>query len=521
VLLLASCEEAPPAAVPAGADQTRCDEQVAALADDLQRFIDGFAGMSALEYATDAEAVDGTDLQATIEQRQRRLLELDCDPDETRERLESELERVRGEGVIANAIADGLRAEVLGIPGRSSESIAVSPEDDLAAIALTAAPGSTLELSAGDHHVDEPVLVVQSLRIVGAGTDETRIVSTADETAISVLESGGLELADVSVHHEADATSAVLLVLSPRHALRDTRITGARAGEDGSGGIGVLLMATPRLGPTRGGAEDDLDGRLERVEVSGSEGPGLVVQGTSTPTIVDARLSDNGICGICYLGNAGGTLADSEVTGNEVGVFVAGSASPEVVGTTIATNTTDGILVEGRARGSFRDNEVVENGERGVTITADAAPGLSGNRIADNGEVGVAVSGSSRAVLEGNEITGHEVGVWIEGTASATVEGNELTGEDGVGLAVVGTARATATGNRIVRYSLGIELREGAWAELRDNVVEGSLEAAIVLRDESEAVGGGNRCEDVPLAAVTFDSSVLDLDGAGCPHQDG
>jgi parallel beta-helix repeat protein len=512
-ILAAGCSTPTSEPDPAATARTACDEQIASLVAELQLYVDGFEASGALAYATGVDLPDPDDVERALEQRRQGLEQLGCDPIRSQQVLSQRLDGLQGDGGIADAVARSLRATLLGGGGEEPRELDVEPGDDLAAIAVTAPGGSTLRLSAGEHHLDDPIIVAAPLRIVGAGQDRTRLVSAGEEAALIVLASAGLHLSDLTIRHEAEETAAVVVLLSPRATLEDVTVRGARSQGDGLGGVGVFVEVE-QLGPAQGrDLLPEVTGTLlSGLTVQDNDGPGIAVTGPSSPRVVDAVVRDNGLCGVCFLGVGGGSLEGSTVSGNLAGVVVAGRAAPRIVGNRIDGNDSDGILFEAGGRGTVEDNDVVGNQERGITLTDDAAGTFHRNRIGDNSEVAVAVVGSATATFADNEMTGHPIGVWVDESADVELGDNRIDAEGEVGVIVTGEARGTLDANTIQRHRYGVELREDAIADLQANRIEVTDVVAVIVRDRARVTGQANTCVAQDAGVLLLDDATSDLD---------
>lgn len=536
--LLAACSSDPgPDAAPP--DRALCERQIRSVVDELQAYVDGFNGISALEYVVGTGVPDPGSVERALLRHGERLEGFECDPVESGRRLRSEMGRLRGDGALADAIADTLRLRVAGMRTDLPREIEVDVDDDLPSLAATAPPGSTLRLSPGEHRAEQPVVVPDTMTIIGAGQEHTRLTSTADGSAVMALESAELELADLTVTHDSVVTSAVVLVASPTYQLRDVTIQGGRVDEDGVGGIGLHIGWTLVGPPERIEADADPRQVLDRVRVEDNQGPGLYVTGSVSPLVTGGSFNDNGMCGVCFLQDAAGHVEDSAAAGNDVGVLLSGRVDPQVSGTAITDNADSGIAIEGSGRGHFHDNVIAGNGERGVTVSEGATPRFDANRIVGNGQVGIAIFGAARPTFDRNAIIGNPIGVWVDQEAQPTFSSNDIDreaiiengevgletedietadGSDGVGVVLAGAARGSMAGDVVRRYPLGIELREDAQLELMDSRIKQSGEAAVVVRDQATVTGAGTTCDAASFGVVVLDDGANDLDDDGCPE---
>lgn len=449
-----------------------CQEELDALAAAIDDLAASYGRLTTEDYLSGVAPSSAQPAEQAIDRTIATIRALGCAPEQVAAQLEVAPTGRAATDPIAARVARQLRSSVTGTPLEDASLVTVTTEDDLARVVAAAPEGSVLELAAGEHHTTDVVRVQRSLTIRGTGRDQTTVRSQAEGVALVAGPGVELELTDLTIEHTGSSTVGVLQLDTERFLLRQVRVTGGTRGDDDIGGAGILVGNRGVGPPTVGGRGlVGVSAVLLDVEVVDNQGPGVLLSGTAAPRIVRATVADNGVCGVCYLDAAAGTVTDSDVRGSDVGVLVSGTAAPVVTDTLVADNRVDGILIEERARGRYADNRVHGNGERGILVTDDAAPVVIDNDVRAPGELGIAVTARARPTLTGNRVEGHTYGIWAEGDVEVELVGNQVTATE---------------------------------------------EIAIVLRDAARAVGSGNSCLDNPFDLALFDTSQAELTDSGC-----
>lgn len=337
------------------------------------------------------------DFQKELTGAQQVLVSLGCDPARTRAALETGLGRLSPRGAVADAVLRQLTAGLTGRLAQEPKVRAVSPGEDLMTALAESAPGSTLELAAGEFRLSEPIVLLAGVVIRGAGRDRTSIVSSAGEAAVLALTDGRVELRDLTIRHEGKAAASAVLG-GPAAALVVTasRLTGAVSDAGGQGGSGILMFGTGTEGSGRGTTVEVTD-----ADLSGNQVAGLVLSGGHRASVAGSDFRDNGQCGICFLDASDGSVQGSTFTANGVGVAVTGSARPSLVDLTItggqvgiqAGDTAAPVLSRVSISGSARaamiysakaagriDGAVCTKVPFGIVIGPEAYPDLGANR---------------------------------------------------------------------------------------------------------------------------------------------
>lgn len=387
-----------------------CATAVTSIVDATQRYVSGYesaraassegapdAGAAAIPTestpttATSADALGEAEFQRQLDDADERLRDLRCDPRQVRTALVDGLGRVAAEGPVADAVLRQLSASLTGQTSPRADVVQVAPGEDLRDVVARVPEGTTIELAAGEHRLDASLVLLSGVTIRGAGRDATSIVSTAPDAAMLLLTGGRVELTGLTVRHEGDATASVVLGgPAASVVLTDARVSGGRVDGEGQGGSGILMF-------------DDAEaatGRGTTMEVTGTElldnrGGGIVLTGGHRASVVATLFAANGQCGICFLGAADGSVEDSILDDNGIGIAAMGTARPTLLRLTLragevgiqagdaATPSVEGVTITGAQRaaliftgtaGGSLSGVTCEDVPFGIVISPDAAP---------------------------------------------------------------------------------------------------------------------------------------------------
>ncbi len=220
--------------------------------------------------------------------------------------------------------------------------------------------------------------------------------------------------------------------------------------------------------------------------------------------------------GLPCLDIAAGTLAaEALVIGNEGGpaVRIHGTATPVVRGSRITAKAASGIVIEGEAGGLVAENEVTGTGRSGMTVRDRARPRLAGNRLGTSGQAGILVSGDAAPELDGNVIAGSLLsGIEVRGRADPTVIGNRVEASGAAGIFVYEDGRGRFESNIVTGSRLsGFVVGAGGDPLVSGNRVEDNGEHGVLVVDD----GKGRFTQNV-IRANKGHGFALDLDAG--PH---
>jgi len=543
--------------------EQECADLARAAAAPLQDFVDEYDVLMVAEWNAIDPPPDVAPARDAVAANVRAAIAQGCEPMAVEAGVEAAIGDLESTGEVGAAIVDALNGvDPTGEPvaqerGTVPTTVTVRPGDDLNEILPTVAEGSTLELAAGTHEYDTPIVVDVGVRFVGADRATTTIRSSAEGAGLVFLGSGGLAVEDLTIEHIGESPASVMLAIAGPLTVDGVELRGAVAGDtDAGGGHGLVLAFESLPGfPDLTPEERAGDLVIDDSSFVDNAAAGVLVRGDAEPSISGARVTGNGQCGICYGGRSGGTVdastieenpigiqaaddvslsvADSTILGNsEVGVSVEGAADVEVVRTDITRNGEIGAQVSGTSTTRFSEN-VIDEQAVGVLATGDVDLVLIGNVIA-NGEVGLQVdgrvvldvhdnriwaseltgigtSGDTTGVVRDNLVEGARVaGIQVAGEASLRVASNSISGPGDVGISFAESSGGSVDANTVTGRTVGIQVAGSAAPDVTGNIIVDSGVVGLLYIDEASGIATGN---DISGAG---EASVL-LGGTGVP----
>jgi parallel beta-helix repeat protein len=180
-------------------------------------------------------------------------------------------------------------------------------------------------LGPGTYRLEQRLDVSEPLRLVGAGMDQTEIVSEAAGYVVRFSGDGPFAVEDITFRHEGGAVADVVIVRGGKVAFARCRFTGAvRAGQEVKAGL--------RL-------RESTVGVVQDCVAEENDGFGIAVEDEARPTVER---------NLCW------------------------------------ENEQSGLLYSDGAGGEARQNECSENGYHGISVNDQAEPTLEGNVCTDN-----------------------------------------------------------------------------------------------------------------------------------------
>lgn len=274
--------------------------------------------------------------------------------------------------------------EATGSPSGSDEQAASSPRDEIRvevdgsgdyatleqAVAV-AAPGATITLGPGMYRLMRGLEIDTSLTLIGAGMDETEIVSGAPGHVVQFAGSGSFGAEGITFRHDGKEIADVVVIEEGTGRFSGCRFTGAIYEEGEGNRAGLRFRGKSR-------------GTVENSDASGNDNTGFLVEQQAQPELRGNICSDNGLVGIGYMDLARGLVTENECTGNVIGIALAVESKP-----TLRRNKSNdndyGIAYMDNAGGESYDNEVMRN-KVGITIGGSSTVQLGDNLVRDNTE---------------------------------------------------------------------------------------------------------------------------------------
>lgn len=524
--------------------EEQCQAGAVRVADRLQEFLADFDDLSPEEFLAQDEIEGLTGFQNDVAQvisstaNQSSTL---CDLNGLQAFVDRELDVVSEQGLLASYVVSTIRF------GGSLEvaDVELGPDDDIGAVLSLLDNGSSIRLMPGVFDVDISLLVQRDVVIVGAGQAESVLRSSSPDAAFAVFGEGKLTLRELTIEHVGDASASIILAFGAPVDLERVTLTGATNDDETTGGNGLLLSSgvvneegvTTQASP---GSSEVEASRIVDSEITNNSIAGIAITGDLAPLIANNLISQNVLCGLCFLEESGGQATNNTVFENEFGIQMGDASSPIISGNMVRDNTVVGMVLLGVTTATITENSVIDNGEVGIAVQEAAAPQIGQNTI-ERHPFGVTLVGSSTAVFMANRISESEVAMQVAEDAVPVVSDNQLIdntnigmlhrdgssgvfernvirGEQAVGVLVEGTAspmisEVTIEGSEVsVSYreagagnlsnstfnapAIAIQVEDQAAPEIADNTILRPSAAGIVVRSTGAVVVRGNTIDE-------------------------
>jgi parallel beta-helix repeat protein len=305
---------------------------------------------------------------------------------------------------------------------------------------------ATIRMGAGTYSLERRLNVRRSLRLVGAGMDETEIASAAPGYAIRFTGDGPFGMQDLTVSRVGDSPGNVVVVRGGEIDFQRCRTTGAKAAYEYEEMAGLLIM-----GDTTGEVRDCV---FELNDVLG-----VYVTEKAQPSIEDCLAAENTGAGIAYYSDSGGTASRNSISGCLIGIAVAGDSAPVLEENTCSSNELVGISIGHQASARASQNVCTGN-EIGILVFNEAQPMLEANSCNDNEQVGIAFTDDAGGTASANECLRNQFGISLGQRARPTVEGNTCNENSLSGIAFLENAGGIASNNECAsngRFGISID----------------------------------------------------------------
>ena len=324
-----------------------------------------------------------------ISTARQRLATNRCDQTRFHDALAAGLPGVKSKGAIAAAVLAQLRVSLTSQLPSAPVTRKVTPSDNLSEVLAGIPEGSTVRMSSGNYRLPDSLVLLRPVTLVGAGENATVLTSSAAEAAVLVMTGASVSLDSLTVRRVGTTPgSGIVTGPSATLALHAVRVSGARAAGDGSGGVGVLLTAS-----ATGTASKAVTFRATNSDFSDNASAGVAAGGTHRTAITSSRFDHNLQCGMCFLGSAAGTVADSTFTRNSVAIVAGSTAAPLVRGNHVSGGDV-GIQASGSAQPTISDNTITGVARASMVFIENAAGTVDGNNCSGD-RAGIAVAKSA------------------------------------------------------------------------------------------------------------------------------
>jgi parallel beta-helix repeat protein len=348
------------------------------------------------------------------------------------------------------------------LPVSVSVSVAADGSGDYPTLvaAVDAVPaGSTIVLGAGTYRLAEPLEINKSLRLKGAGMDQTFVVGEAERHVLRFQGPGTFAVEDITFRYEATNPACVVAVEDGDVEFKRCLFSGAvRGEEEGNGGVGLFLLG-------------DTVGSIEACRMEENALHGIQVSDQAAPVLEGNVCSENGESGIAYFDESGGLARQNRCTRNGLhGIGVKDEARPTLEENVCSENEQAGIAYLEEAGGLARHNECTGNVLHGIGVSMQATPTLEGNICSENEQSGIVYFEEAGGLARQNECTANGLhGIAVQGRAAPTLEENVCRDNARCGIAFLQNGGGVARRNECSANEYGICIGEEANPQLVDN----------------------------------------------------
>ncbi|MFC8565871.1 right-handed parallel beta-helix repeat-containing protein [Streptomyces sp. NPDC057245] len=392
-------------------------------------------------------------------------------------------------------VADGERGSVEICPQRGSAVVLVADAVMLTDLTLR---GGSEDLPV----VDAPrgQVAMDGCTIVGGGW-----------TAVLARENGSLAMRDCRVSNPEGAgvvdtaptesvvadslfehlgTSAVVLGEHACTVVRGCRIRDAR-------GNGVL-------------ANGEAQGRVENCDITGTEKPGIALEGRCATRVVRTHVHDTSV-GIYVTSGSRPTLEEVRVADTTgPGIVLSQGADPELLRCGTERTKGHGLAVTERSRGTLDGCEFDGAKKAAIHVAGSSAPLLTGTTVracADKSGAVLLAEESSAEFDHLEVLDAAGVGVSIRGGANPLLRNARVIGAAGHGVEVVEGGRGRLHGCTVERCTgAGVHVAGGGAPELVDTTLRSTSQAGIRIGSEGRAQVRDCEIHDSRTAGLLVDA---------------
>jgi parallel beta-helix repeat protein len=142
-------------------------------------------------------------------------------------------------------------------------------------------------------------------------------------------------------------------------------------------------------------------------------------------------------------------VSDSNVSGNEYGIYLTYTGRANITANTIGWNAQYGLYSIESTNVTLSGNNVTSNGQYGAYLRYATNVTLSGNNVTSNGWYGIYLVSPTDAAVVGNSVSGNGHGVFLWFSYNATIVGNHATSNMGHGVFLSSSTETTIGGNNL------------------------------------------------------------------------
>ncbi len=394
-------------------------------------------------------------------------------------------------------------------PGSASVHLSPDGTGDFPSLsaALDSLPeGSTIILEAGTYYLPESLSIFKPVRLVGAGMEQTRIVSEAEGYVVRFNGAGPFAVEDLSFRHEGQAPADVVVVQGGGVTLTRCRFSGAVYRPGRQSGAGLRL-------------QENTSGQVQACVAAENEKTGITVEGQAQPTLSGNHIHHNASLGLAYEDQAGGLARQNECSNNGLsGISVDGQAEPVLEENLCAGNKVSGIAYLAAAGGLAKKNDCWDS-LIGISVDQQAKPRLEENYCHDNQEFGIFYWEQTKGTACRNNCSENKVGIGVFGQARPQLEANSCTNNELAGIDYGKYSGGLACQNECTyNGKYGIAVTEQARPILDRNICNYNDDTGITYWENSGGMARQNSCSGNLVGISITGSADPDLKDNDCHH---
>lgn len=364
-------------------------------------------------------------------------------------------------------------------------------------------PGGIVAISDGRHILKATLLVEKPLRLEGAGTEKTVIVSSSNSDFIRVKIGGEFSVEGVCFQYEenedspkhvgnADALSDILNMPEPSSSI--LRIDAGFAAVSNCKFVGhesLKYHGISLYGESRGCIKGNeihnfYFGISSRMDVYSE--------------LIGNHCEDNH-SGIAFLGSSSGLVSENSCRlSKNCGIVVRDEASPEIKGNRCEKNGA-GIGFSGSSSGSATENVCRLNEGFGIFARNEASPVISSNRCEENG-IGILAKENASPEISRNLCEKNHFGISFAHSSFGSANENVCRLNKSFGIGVCDKATPKINCNNCAENQSGIVFSDSTSGSATENVCNQNESFGIWVTDEASPNITRNRCEKNKLGMV-------------------
>lgn len=379
-----------------------------------------------------------------------------------------------------------------------TQSLPEVPASEVQAFVAQAQRGGRVALRAGIYRLTQPLTLNNPVELVGAGSTQTVITSTAEGYVVSFRGGGKSSATGLAFEYQGKAQAYVVYIQEGEVILTDVAVSGAvRDAANKQGGSGIIVWNDSKLTLNKSVVwSNELEGVavldksqvvIKDSDLSENVGSGLSLYDDSAGQVDNTLFEQNEASGIELFDRSQLTLENSDLQMNgEFGLYVADAASATARENSIQQNTFSGVLARDQAQVTLENNDILSNKEAGILCVGLATSVIRNNLIEKNATNGISASEKARVLAINNLVRGNaEFGLAASKEAVVSAQQNTI---------------------EFSGYS-GILARDNVQVILERNLLQNNGEHGIFFVGNAGGRAQGNECKQNKLTDLYLEKS--------------